>query len=151
MRLIQVADHVLVMTYPMVQDPKLLKLVLKNTYLAMQSTMASLLHYERYYKRVSPFTENYIAMLQLVRPVFEKYKISKGYVGFLTELYETNERQKRSDVEFVRKDKMVFASKDYDLCAVSVIELKDIVAKGKLFMNAVNGVIKEDERRNGKC
>ena len=85
---INLADHVLTMTYPMVQDPKLLKVVVKNIYQAMESTIAMMLNYERYYKRVPPFTENYEVMLEMSRPIFTNYKISTGYIGFLNEIKE---------------------------------------------------------------
>jgi hypothetical protein len=149
-RLMKLADHVLVMTYPLVQDPKILKVVLNNVSDAMFNTLGYLLNYERYYKRVTPFTENYTAMVELAKPVFEKYKISKGYIGFLNEIKETVQMQKDSDVEFVRKEKVVFASKDYDLNSISVKELKDFIAKAKLFMQDINRVVKENERIDGK-
>lgn len=141
------ADHVLTMTYPLVQDPKLLKLVLKNIYLAMENTLAMLLNFERYYKRIPPFTENYDAMLHIAKPVFEKYKISTNYLSFLSEIKEILNKQKESDVEFVRKDKFVFADKDYDLNAVSLNEIKEHIAKAKLFMQQIINVV-ENERSN---
>jgi hypothetical protein len=149
-RLMKLADHVLVMTYPLVQDPKILKVVLKNVYEAMFNTLCYLLNYERYYKRVPPFTENYAAMVEMAKSVFLKYKISTGYIGFLNEIKEAVQIQKDSDVEFVRKEKVVFASKDYDLSSISVKELKEFIAKAKLFMQDINRVVKENERIDGK-
>jgi hypothetical protein len=144
------ADHVLTMTYPLVQDPKLLKLVMKNVYLAMESSVAMLLHYERYYKKIPPFTENFESMLEMSKSVIPKYNISSGYIAFLNELKEIMERQRESDVEFVRKDKFVFASREYDLNTISVKELKDYISKAKLFMQELNRVVEENERRTGK-
>ncbi len=149
-RLMKLADHVLTMTYPLVQDPKILKIVLNNVYEAMFKTLGYLLNYERYYKRIPPFTENYGAMVELSKGVFTRYKISTGYVGFLNEIKEIVELQKQSDVEFVRKEKVVFASKDYDLNSISVKELKDFISKAKLFMQDVSRVVEENERINGK-
>jgi hypothetical protein len=143
LRHMTLADHMFTMTYPLVQDPKLLKVVVKNLYTSMEQSLAALLNYERYYKRVPPFTENLGAMLDLARPVFEKYKISHGYIGFINELKEVLDLQKDSDVEFVRKEKVVFASKDYDLNSISVKEIKDYIAKAKLFMHEVMGVVIE--------
>jgi hypothetical protein len=149
-KLMKLADHVLTMTYPLVQDPKILKVVLHNVYEAMFNTLGYLLNYERYYKRVPPFTENYPVMVEMAKDVFRKYNISTGYVGFLNEINETVETQKQSEVEFVRKEKVVFASKDYDLNAISVKELKEFIAKAKLFMQDINRVVKENERIDGK-
>jgi hypothetical protein len=146
----KLADHIFTMTYPMVQDPKLLKLVVKNIYESMNNTISMLLNYERYYKRIPPFTENYEAMVELCKGVFAKHNISQGYIGFLYEIKEMLDLQKKSDVEFVRKEKVVFASKDYDLNAISVKEIKEYIAKAKLFMQEVMRVVEENERRDGK-
>ncbi len=146
----KLADHIFTMTYPLVQDPKLLKVVVKNIYESMESTISMLLNYERYYKRIPPFTENYDAMVELCRNVFEKHNVSQGYIGFLNEIKEMMDLQKKSDVEFVRKEKVVFASKDYDLNTISVKEIKDYMSKGKLFMQEIMRVVEENERHNGK-
>jgi len=146
----KLADHVLTMTYPIVQDPKVLKVVLNNVYESMFKTLGYLLNYERYYKDIPPFTENYSVMVEIAKPIFIKYKISSGYIGFLYEIKETVDSQKQSDVEFVRKEKVVFASKDYDLNSISVKELKEYIAKAKLFIQDVSRVVEENERINGK-
>ena len=147
---LSLADHVLTMTYPLVQDPKLLKLVMKNVYLAMESTVIMLLQYERNYKRVPVFNETFPSMIPLLGNVLERYRISRGYIGFLNEIQEMMDRQAESDVEFVRKDKFVFATKDYDLSTISTKEIKDYLAKAKLFMQEIMGVVKENERITGK-
>lgn len=140
------ADHMFTMTYPLVQDPKLLKVVMKNLYSSMENTLLTLLSYERYYKRVPPFTENYDAMLELCKKVFPKYGISTGYISFLNEVKEAMDVQRASDIEFVRKEKMVFASKDYDLNTLSVKEIKDYIAKAKLFMQETMTLVEKNER-----
>lgn len=139
---IKVADHILNMTYPLVKDPKLLKVVLNNIYDALYNTIAMLLYYERYHKRIPPFTENYDAMIEICKEVFNKYNISKGYIGFLHKIKEIIDIQKRSEVEFVRKEKVVFASQEYDLNTLSLDEIKDYIDKAKLFINEIMRLIK---------
>lgn len=139
---LKLADHIFTMTYPLVNDPKLLKVVIKNIYNAMKNTIAMLLNYERYYKRIPPFSENYEAMVELCKEIFSKYKISQNYISFLYQIKEKMELQKKSEVEFVRKEKVVFASKDYDLNTLSVYEIKEYLAKAKLFMKEIMDIIK---------
>ena len=138
---IKIADHILTMTYPLVNDPKLLKLVMKNIYLAMNNSVAMLLHYERFYKRIPPFNENFTAMLEKLRPVLQKKNISTDYIIFLNKLNEIMNKQIESDVEFVRKGKFVFASRNYDLSYISTKEIKDYLIKAKLFFKQLTGSI----------
>jgi hypothetical protein len=146
----KVADHILTMTYPLVQDPKLLKVVMKNTFLSLQNTVFMLLYYERLYKRIPPFTENLEAILPYLKKTLMRYDISTEYVNFIHEIKEIMQKQTESDVEFIRKEKFVFASKNYDLNVITKKELKDYITKAKLFMHQSMGVIKENERRTGK-
>ena len=136
------ADHLLTMTYPLVNDPKLLKVVMSRTYSAVENTIEMMLQYERLYKRVPPYNNNLEDMLRLLKPALERYHISTGYIGFINEIKEAVEKQKESDVEFVRRDKLVFASRDYDLSSLSISQIKDHVAKAKFFMREVFGVVK---------
>jgi hypothetical protein len=143
---IRVADHILTMTYPLVNDPKLLKLVMRNIYISVQNAMATLLYYERIYKRVSSFNENFESMLFAIKPVFQRYKISPGYLSFLQSLQEIIYAQSKADVEFVRKDKFVFASNDYELNTFSIGHVRDYLTKAKLFIQQITGVVEENER-----
>ncbi|MBN2367939.1 hypothetical protein JXC34_02895 [Candidatus Woesearchaeota archaeon] len=149
-RKIGFADHILTMTYPLVNDPKLLKVVMTNTYLAMENTVSMLLHYERLYKRIPPFHNNFEVMLRFLNPILERYGISTGYIGMLNEIKEISEKQKESDVEFVRRDKLVFASRDYDLSSLSISDIKTMLEKAKFFMKEIFGVIEKNERIDGK-
>ena len=87
-RHMKVADHVLTMTYPLVQDPKLLKLVMKNIFSAMHNTILMLLYYERKYKRIPPVNENLDSMLHTLKSTLIRYNLSTGYVSFINELRE---------------------------------------------------------------
>ncbi|MEK6917073.1 MAG: hypothetical protein AABW92_04990 [Nanoarchaeota archaeon] len=138
----KVADHILIMTYPLVQDPKLLKLVFKNIYLSIENLLLSLVHYESKYFKIPKFDGDFHSLLDLVKPVMKKYNISVGYSNFLDELNHVMKTQRDADVEFIRKDKFVFASEDYKLNIVSQQKLKDYIVKGKLLTREVLKVIK---------
>jgi len=56
---IRVADHMLTMTYPLVQDSKLLLAVVENIFLALTYIMGSVLHYERTFKRIPLFQDDF--------------------------------------------------------------------------------------------
>lgn len=139
---IKVADHILNMTYPLVKDPKLLKLVLNNIYKALYNTIAMLLYYERYYKKIPAFSENYDAMVEVCKDVFKRYNVSKGYIGFLHQIKEMLDIQKNSEIEFVRKEKIFFSSNNYDLKKLTIEEIKDYNEKAKLFINDIMRLIK---------
>ena len=78
---LKIADHMLTITYQLVQDPKLLLAVLDNIYTAMEKAMSSVLYYERLFKRIPPFPENFEAKLIMFKTrVQPKYKINNDYL-----------------------------------------------------------------------
>jgi len=137
------ADHVLNVTYPLVQEPKILKYVLVNVYKAVYEAVAMILYYERERKNIVPFHENYDIMLTRLPQVLRKHKLSLDYIKFLKTIGKTVKNQKEAPVEFVRKDKFVFASRNYNLEVVSDEQIKDYLIKAKFFINQLLGVVNE--------
>jgi len=135
----KVADHLLTMTYPLVNDPKLLKLVMKNLYMSVKKTMAAFILYNKPHTKIK---DDFNKLLKKTTPLLDKYEISKEYLVFLNDLNKTINTQKKSEVEFIRKNKFVFTNKDYKLNTITQEEMKEYLIKGKLFMRTIMEVIK---------
>jgi hypothetical protein len=145
-RKLSVADHMLTMTYPLVQDPKLLLAVLENVFSAMENAMSSVLHYERLFKRIPAFQDSFESKLTVFKSrVQPKYKINEEYINLLYELREIIVEHKRSPVEFARKDKFVICSDNYKMKAISVPEIKKYIAKAKLFVQTAGFIVSKNE------
>jgi len=138
---ITLADHILTMTYPLVNDPKLLKFVMKNIGVAIENCYLMLLYYERLHRRLPPISSNFESNKVYLEKVFNRYKLSDKYISFIEEIRNINDKQKNSEVEFIRKDNFVFASKTFELDMLSKDKIKDYLIKAKLFINQAVGVI----------
>src|SRR3989338_261446 len=83
-RNIQLADHMLTQTYPLVKDPKLLLAVIENIFLALTNAMASVLYYERLFKRIPPFHDNFESKFYLFKmKTAMKYNIGPDYLKLM--------------------------------------------------------------------
>ena len=143
---LKVADHMLTITYQLVQDPKLLLAVLENIYRAMEKAMSSVLYYERLFKRVPVFSENFEEKLRIFKTrVQPKYKINDDYIKILQELREIIIEHKRSPVEFARKDRFVICSDNYKMKTISIPEIKKYVASAKLFIQNTTFIVSKNE------
>lgn len=138
LRQIKIADHLMTMTYPIVQDPKLLKVILNNLYKALYNALESFHNFEK----LSYTNNNFEILVDKCKHNFKKYNISPSYEDFLLEIHNLITKRQRSDVEFIRKEKFVFSSKDYNLHIVTKEEMKNYIVKGKLFLNQLLRVIK---------
>ena len=77
---LKLADHILTMTYPMVKDPRLLLSSLENLFLAYTYGMSSLLYYERLFKRIPLFPDNFAGKFEMFRDkCSKKYNLDVEY------------------------------------------------------------------------
>src|SRR3989338_1590780 len=102
---LKIADYMLTMTYPLVKDPKLLLSVVENLFLAYSYSISSLLHYERLFKRIPPFHDDFSSKLDLfMDKCLERYGIDEENIRIIRDLREIIVAHRKSPVEFSRKD-----------------------------------------------
>ena len=143
---IQIADHMLTMTYPMVKDPKLLLAVMENIFLALTNSIGSLLHYERNYKRVPPFQDTFVSKFNIFKQKCAgKHNIDEEMILMIQEIKDIILQHKKSPVEFTRNDSFVICSDDYKMKTISLEKMKDYISKSKLFVQNINNIINQNQ------
>ena len=144
---IATADHLLTMTYPLVEDPKLLLSVVENIFLGLTNAMAALLYYERKYKRIPPFQDNFHSKYNMFKMrIIDRYDINKNYLDFINEIKEIVLKNKKSPFTFTRKEKFVICSKDYKLETLKIKDIKNHLQKAKLFIHKITSIIGKNEK-----
>lgn len=142
----QIADHMLTMTYPLVKDPKLLLAVMENIFLALTNSMGSLLHYERIYKRVPPFQDTFVSKFSVFRgKCSRRYGIGDEYLLMMRDIKDMILQHKKSPVEFTRRDSFVICSEDYKMKVVSVEKMKEYILKSKQFVQGIENIISRNK------
>lgn len=143
---IQIADYMLTMTYPLVKDPKLLLSVVENIFLAYSYSISSLLHYERLFKRIPPFPDDFSSKLDMFMDrCVGKYGIDSENMRIIMDLREIIVAHKKSPVEFSRKDSFVICDGNYRLKTISPDIIKGYVGKAKLFIRKMSSIVSKDE------
>ena len=143
---LKIADHMLTMTYPFVQDPKLLIAVIENLFLALTNAMGSLLYYERLFKKIPPFQDSFASKFNMFKAkCVTKYNIDTDYIMMIQELKEIIIEHRKSPVEFSKKDRFIICSEDYKMKIISLDQLKDYIKKTKLFIQQTNNIVSKNE------
>ncbi|MAG07997.1 hypothetical protein CMO89_00845 [Candidatus Woesearchaeota archaeon] len=143
---LNVADHMLFMTYPLVKDTKLLLAIMENVFLAMSYAMSSVLHYEKLFKRLPSFHESFENRFSLFREkCISKYGFNKEHINIIKEIKDIIVEHKNSPMEFVRKDRFVICSSSYRVKTIELNQIKKYVAEAKLFVKEVNNVTSRNE------
>ncbi|MBU0471149.1 MAG: hypothetical protein KKF65_00865 [Nanoarchaeota archaeon] len=142
---IRIADHMLIMTFPMIKDPKILLAVLQNINSALANAMFSVVYYERLFKRIPQFQEDFDSKFNVFKgKIVEKYNINKAYLNLIQEIREILLEHKKSPIEFSRGDRFVICSSNYRMKTISVDDIKKHIAKTKLFIIDMERLVSKD-------
>jgi len=129
---IDIAHHMMTITYPAVQDSKLLLGILENIFLAQANAMSALLYHERLFKRIPPFQDTFESKLNMLQfKCAKQYDINPEEIKMLQEVKEIIANHKKSPFEFAKKDKFVICSNEYKLDTISPIKVKEYLQKTK--------------------
>lgn len=137
------ADHLTYVTYPMVNDSKMLLGIVKNIHDASLKAMAAILSYERMYRRLPVYAEDFYGDLELVKAhCIPRYSLPREFIQIMKDIKQLLEEQKKSPVEFRRKDKFVICSDNYRLKSVDLNKVKTYLTGTKPFVEKVARVVK---------
>lgn len=133
------ADHLTYITYPQVKEIKLLYAIAENLYNALAKGMKAVLHYERLYKRIPVIPGNFDYELELFKTkCMDKYYIPRSSVLLIQDLKNLIETKKKGPIEFIRQDKFVICSEDYEMKVLNLQKVKAYLADTKVFIERVN-------------
>lgn len=142
-----VADHMMNVTYKLVNDPKMLLAILERIHGALTLSIASILHYERLYKRIPPFQENFSSMFNMFKArCTRRYNINIEYITLIQEVSNILAQHRKSPVEFRKDDKFVICSEDYRLKIISIDHIKKFIEKAKLFIRESENMVSVNGR-----
>jgi|SRR3989344_2923778 len=142
MSFFKMADHLIYVTLPAVDDVKLIMTALEDIHIALTSGMNAVLEYERMHKRIMPLTGNFDSRLD----VFSNLAGRHGFIGdeiyLIKEIRKLTEDRKSASMEFTRPGKFVICNEDYRMKTISINEIKKYLSITKNFLSKVNNVIK---------
>jgi hypothetical protein len=128
---LQVAEKMLLHTYPVVNDPKLLLAVAGDIYTALTSGMTSILTD----KDIT--ADDFSSQLKAFKGVAEDCNITEDDIILISELHDIMQQHKDSPVEFPRKDRFVICNNRYDMRTISLDDMKQYLFKAGLFVEKV--------------
>ncbi|MBI5389251.1 hypothetical protein HZB01_02625 [Candidatus Woesearchaeota archaeon] len=136
-----IADHMLTQTYPLIEDPKLLMSVMENVFLAYANGMAALLYYDRLFKHIPPFNQDFDSKLFIFeQECLPRYKLSRNYLHQLREIRDAVLAHRKSPVEFRRKDVFVICTDAYDMQTITMDRIKTYLNKAALFLRDISSI-----------
>ena len=131
---LRIADHMTYVTFPLVNEHRLLLKIFDEIYLSIINCINGILNYEVLYKRVrlhSTFNANFNSFLKVSR----NYDLSEEQIKMIKEIIELNQKHKKSAIEFLKQNKIIIMSDNLGVQILDLISIKKylFVAKELMF------------------
>jgi len=146
---IELADHLLYITYPMVRETKFLLAILEHIINAARLALSSILEFEKYWKRLEPFPDNFKYQIFLFKErIIPRYNIDLKYFRLLNKLYEIDRFNKTSIVRFKKGEKYILTNHEYNTIVIDLENVKRLNNISKKFVNEIKQVVNGPARRS---
>lgn len=142
------ADHLVYVTFPLLNDQKLLATIAEKLHVALNKGMQAVLEYDYLYKRIQFVPNDFEGRMTLFKQyALRRYHFNPECLTLMTDLNEIVNRRKESPMEFVRRDRFVIASSDFRLKTITVDKMKQYAQHTKTFISKVAEIIQASDRR----
>lgn len=141
---LRTADHLTYITFPVVNENKLLLKILEEVNISIKNTISAILHYEYLYKRIRLYKKQK-ENLKTFKKISKKYGINKEQLKKIIEIMKIAERHKNSPFEFSKKNKIVIMSDNTKTDTLTIKNIKNYLIEAKDLIRKVE--IKITEKR----
>ena len=136
------ADHLAYITYPVVDEKKLLIVIIQNLHKAIHNAVEGLLHYHAHYKEISYVPRDFESQLSLLKgTLLRRYKFDPSLIDIFKEINDVILHHQSSSIEFIRKDAFIMASENFHLKKITIEKVKSYITSVKPFITRINGVL----------
>jgi len=128
-RSLKIADHMTYVTYPLINEKRLLLKIFIEITNSITYCISSILDYEQVNSKppIELFIEN-----------AKKYEISNSQIKKIREILKINQKYKESAMEFVKKNKIVILSDNLQTQTLNILKIKEFLLIAKEFLMKVN-------------
>jgi hypothetical protein len=139
----QSADHLILVTYKVVKDDKLLLRALENIYESVVKTISVALRFEYFYKRIELSKDSKRNLEIFFVKLGRKYGLSKEDERILREIIFSGKKHKESGLEFSGKGKAVILDDKLGKYELDLDKVKEFIKISKKLLENANRNFKE--------
>ena len=123
-RTLKIADHMLYVTYPLVNEKRLLLKIFDEIYKSIISCINAILNYETLYKRIRLYSNPRDNFNLFETKCAKNYEISNEQIKQIKKLIILNKQHQDSAMEFIKKEKVVILSDSLKTETLDLIKVK---------------------------
>ncbi len=131
---IQVIDHMIYVTYPLIKDKKILTKLLIETKKVITNCINSILQYEYLYKRITLYQNPKTNFKIFKEQCAKRYEITPEQIEIIIDLFELVEKHKQSAMEFLKNEKVIILSENLQTETITIEKIKEFFNLSKEIM-----------------
>jgi hypothetical protein len=129
--LIKKVDHMVYVTYPLIQDKRLVLKIILELKNAIVKCINSILQYEYLYKRIRLFKDPKENLKTFKVKCAPRYQIEIEEIKLIMELFNIIEKHKKSPFEFKKQEKIVILSENSEPKIITIEDAKGFLSLAK--------------------
>lgn len=141
LRHLQIADHITYVTFPLVNEKRLLLKIIEEINLAIVYSLNCMFNYKYPLKPID-FKKETLGISQTLREISKDYELTNEQIIKIKEIFELNQKHKKSSIEFVKKDKVVILSDNLSFQTINIQKIKEYLLLAKRIIIKFNLKIK---------
>jgi len=142
------ADHMIFVTYSLLNDVRLFPTVIHDLYEGFIQTLNAILIHDGDLKKGYD-SANVRGLIYLAESkVFRKYKISSDFISVIKTVVEFEEAISSSKTHFIRENRFVVCSKNYNLKTIDLNLIKKYNVVAKDFFKKIKEVVMNNEGKS---
>lgn len=138
---LQIADHMAYVTFPVMNDRRLLLKVLENVAESFVSTVNAILQYEYANKRIKLYNNPNWNLKIFTEKCAPHYNILPEEVAQIMGVLEIWSKHKKSALEFARKDKLVIMAENFKTDILSIERIRGYLTLAKSILQKASNCI----------
>ncbi len=130
-RIINNADHMFYVTFPLIKDKKLLLKIILEIKKAIVNCINLILKREYLFKRISLYKDprsNFSTFKEKCAP---RYNITNQEIKLIMELFEIFNKHKQSSMEIMKNDRIFIISENLELKMIQIEKIREFLTVSK--------------------
>ena len=141
-KIVSIIDHMFFVSYPLVQDKKILIKVITESKKAIANCINAILQYEYLFKRITLYQDPHLNMRTFTLKSAPRYSISDSEIQLINELFEIVKLHEQSPMTFTRQEKIVILSDDMRPKIITIEKAREFLLLSKNILQKTKQNIK---------
>ncbi|MBR9706663.1 hypothetical protein GOV14_06530 [Candidatus Pacearchaeota archaeon] len=137
-RHLQIADHMTYVTFPIVNENRLLLKIFEETHKSIIYCINAILNYEFLYKRIKLYKTREDNLNTFLTKCAKNYQLSNEQIKKIKKIIQISKSRKESAMEFVRQEKIVIMSNNLQTQTLNLIQIKEYLLLAKEILMKIN-------------